>query len=135
VVVVLDVRRGRAPGSYEVWTHNGTKNTGIDPRVLIRQMQDVGAGEIVLNSIDQDGVMKGYDLELVRLVRPEVTVPMTVLGGAGTLADIGALYREAGLVGAAAGSLFVFKGAFRAVLINYPDHGKKAALWREVAVS
>lgn len=133
VVVVLDVRRGRAAGSYEVWTHNCTRNTRLDPRALARQMQEAGAGEIVLNSIDQDGVMKGYDLELVRMIRPEVTVPMTILGGAGTLADIGALYREAGIVGAAAGSLFVFKGTFRAVLINYPDHAKKAALWREVA--
>jgi cyclase len=133
VVVVLDVRRGRAAGSYEVWTHNGTRNTQLDPRALVRQMQEAGAGEIVLNSIDQDGVMKGYDLELVRLIRPEVTVPMTILGGAGTIADIGALYREAGIVGAAAGSLFVFKGTFRAVLINYPDQAKKAALWREVA--
>jgi cyclase len=135
VVVVLDIRRGKSPGSFEVWTHNGTKNSRLDAVAVARQMQAAGAGEIVLNSIDNDGVMKGYDLELVRAVRPAVSVPMTVLGGAGSLNDIGALLHEAGIIGAAAGSLFVFKGAFRAVLINYPDHGKKAALWREIATA
>ncbi len=133
VVVVLDVRRGKSPGCFEVWTHNGTKNTRRDPVAVARQMQEVGVGEIVLNSIDHDGVMKGYDLELVRAVSPAIVVPLTVLGGAGTLADIAALFREAGIVGAAAGSLFVFKGTFRAVLINYPDHQKKSALWQKVA--
>lgn len=133
VVVVLDVRRGCAAGSYEVWTHNGTRNTRLDPRELARQLQEAGAGEIVLNSIDQDGVMKGYELELVRMIRPVVTVPMTILGGAGTLADIGALYREAGIVGAAAGSLFVFKGKYRAVLINYPNRAEKDEIYLSIS--
>ncbi len=132
VVIVLDVRRGKSLGSFEVWTHNGTRNTRLDAVTVARQMQKAGVGEVVLNSIDNDGVMKGYDLDLVRAVRPVVSVPMTVLGGAGSLNDIGALFREAGIIGAAAGSLFVFKGSFRAVLINYPDHGKKAALLREI---
>lgn len=131
VVVVLDVRRGLKPGAFEVWTHNGRKNTGRDPASVAKQMQDAGVGEITINSIDNDGVMKGYDMDLVRTVRSAVSVPMTVLGGAGSLADIGKLYREAGIIGAAAGSLFVFKGVYRAVLINYPDREKKSLLWRE----
>ncbi len=131
VVVVLDVRRGPTPSGYEVWTHNGRKNTGRDPASVAKQMQDAGVGEITINSIDNDGVMKGYDMDLVRAVRRAVSVPMTVLGGAGSLADIGNLYREAGIIGAAAGSLFVFKGIYRAVLINYPDREKKFSLWRE----
>ena len=133
VVVVLDVRRGPKSGGFEVWTHNGKKNTGRDPAAVARQMQDAGVGEITINSIDNDGMMKGYDMDLVRLVRRAVTVPMTVLGGAGSLADIGGLYRETGIVGAAAGSLFVFKGVYRAVLINYPDREKKISLWQEAA--
>ena len=133
VVVVLDVRRGTRPDSFEVWTHNGKKNTRQDPVSVARQMQDAGVGEITINSIDNDGVMKGYDLDLVREVRKAVSVPMTVLGGAGSLADIGALYRQTGTIGAAAGSLFVFKGVYRAVLINYPDRASKISLWREAA--
>lgn len=135
VVVVLDVRRGKSPGTFEVYTHNGTRNTRLDAVAVARQMQEAGVGEIVLNSIDNDGVMKGYDLDLVRAVRQVVSVPMTVLGGAGSLADIGALFREAGIIGAAAGSLFVFKGVYRAVLINYPDREKKSSLWREITAT
>ena len=88
---------------------------------LALEMQERGAGEIVVNSIDQDGRMKGYDLGLAARLRQELKVPFTMLGGAGSLADIEALVRACGgIVGAAAGSLFVFKGAYRAVLINYP---------------
>ena len=85
-------------------------------------------GEVVINSIDRDGVMKGYDLELARQVRGAITRPMTVLGGAGSLKDVAELVREFGIVGAAAGSLFVFKGVYRAVLINYPNRAAKDEL-------
>jgi imidazole glycerol-phosphate synthase subunit HisF len=124
VVVVLDVRRSRA-GIFEVWTHNATRNTARDAVEVAREMEARGVGEITLNSIDNDGMMKGYDLELVRRVREAVAVPITVLGGAGSLQDIGVLIKEHGIIGAAAGSLFVFKGSLRAVLINYPDRRKK----------
>jgi cyclase len=126
VVVVLDVRRKGA--RWEVFTHNGTRATGLDAVGLVRRAETAGAGEIVANSIDRDGQMKGYDLDLVRALRPVVTRPLTILGGAGNLADIGSLIREFGLVGAAAGSLFVFKGVYRAVLINYPARADKDRL-------
>ncbi|MCL4696716.1 MAG: AglZ/HisF2 family acetamidino modification protein [Burkholderiaceae bacterium] len=126
VVVVLDVRRGA--GGWQVFTHNGQRATGLDAAAFARQAEAAGAGEIVVNSIDRDGQMKGYDLDLVRQVRTAVTVPLTVLGGAGSLADIGTLVREFGIVGAAAGSLFVFKGVYRAVLINYPARADKDKL-------
>ena len=126
VVVVLDVRR--MGSRYEIFTHNGSVATGVDVLDFVRRAEAAGAGEIVVNSIDRDGQMKGYDLELVRQVRECITLPMTVLGGAGTLADVGALLRQCGLIGAAAGSLFVFKGVYRAVLINYPSRQDKDAL-------
>jgi cyclase len=72
--------------------------------------------------------MKGYDMALARQVRAAITVPMTVLGGAGSLKDIAELIAAFGIVGAAAGSLFVFKGKYRAVLINYPSATEKDAL-------
>jgi cyclase len=127
VVAVLDVRPvGR--DKWEVFTHNGRRATGLDAVDFARRMAQAGVGEIVLNSIDRDGVMKGYDLALVRRVRDAVSVPLTVLGGAGSLADIDALVREFGTIGAAAGSLFVFKGVYRAVLINYPAPADKDTL-------
>lgn len=121
VVVVLDVRKRAGSNDYEVWTHNGTRNTHVDLRKALADAQANGAGEVVVNSIDQDGRMKGYDLALARLVRASTTLPMSILGGAGSLADIGKLIGECGVIGAAAGSLFVFKGTYRAVLISYPS--------------
>jgi imidazole glycerol-phosphate synthase subunit HisF len=128
---VLDVKRN-ARGRYEVWTHNGTLNTGRDPVDLAAECEASGAGEITVNSIDRDGLMKGYDLELARLVRSAVSIPMTLLGGAGSLRDIESLMREFGIIGAAAGSLFVFKGVYKAVLINYPARPQKHALFERL---
>jgi cyclase len=130
VVVVLDARR-KAAGYWEVMTHNGRKATGRAVVDLAREAESRGAGEIVINSIDEDGVMKGYDLALARTVRDVISIPMTVLGGAGSHADIAALIRACGVIGAAAGSLFVFKGVYRAVLINYPNASQKEELTGE----
>ena len=131
VVVILDVKKGITGDKYEVWTHNGSKNTGKCPSEIAEQMERLGAGEIVINSIDEDGLMKGYDLALVGEIRKSVRVPLTILGGAGSLHDIGQLIRKFGAIGAAAGSLFVFKGVYRAVLINYPNREEKGALIKE----
>jgi cyclase len=128
VVVVLDVRHRGSGGSYEVFIKNGKKATGKDAVQLAQKSQQRGAGEIVINSIDYDGVMKGYDLALVQKIRDSVGVPITVLGGAGALIDIGALISKFGTIGCAAGSLFVFKGVYRAVLINYPNRAEKEQL-------
>jgi cyclase len=126
VVVVLDVKS--SGGKYVIWTHNATKNTGKCPIEFSKQLQGLGVGEIVLNSIDRDGEMKGYDFDIAGRVRAAVTVPMSVLGGAGSLKDIASLINRFGIIGAAAGSLFVFKGIYRAVLINYPNPGLKDQL-------
>jgi imidazole glycerol-phosphate synthase subunit HisF len=130
VVLVLDVKRKRWGGGYEVWTHNGRRNTKQSPFDIAKQAEALGAGEVVVNSIDQDGMMKGYDLELAGQMRAATRLPMTVLGGAGSLADIEALLGRCGVVGASAGSLFVFKGPYKAVLINYPTPAQKDALIR-----
>jgi len=126
VVVVIDVRR--VGNAWQVFTHNGTRSTGLDAVEFARKADALGAGEIIVNSIDRDGRMSGYDLELARAMRRATSRPLTLLGGAGKLADIAALVREFGIIGAAAGSLFVFKGSLRAVLITYPRRGDKDAL-------
>ncbi|MGI8785227.1 MAG: AglZ/HisF2 family acetamidino modification protein [Acidobacteriota bacterium] len=130
VVVVFDVSRCSNGTDYEVRTHNARAKTGKLAADAIRQAASLGAGEIVVNSIDYDGRMTGYDLPLAKSVRDATRLPMTVLGGAGSLADIGSLISTCGVVGAAAGSLFVFKGAYRAVLINYPNATQKDDLIR-----
>jgi imidazole glycerol-phosphate synthase subunit HisF len=127
VVVVIDAKK-KLLGGWEVFTHNGRRPSGRSPAEFAREAEAMGAGEIVLNSIDRDGEMKGYDLALASQLRDAVHVPLTVLGGAGSLADIRQLILECGTVGAAAGSLFVFKGPYRAVLINYPRQAQKEDL-------
>jgi cyclase len=127
VVVVLDVRKktGLFAKGYEVLTHNGKKLIKHDPFELAQIMQSAGAGEIVINSIDRDGRMNGYDLPLAAKMRQELNIPLTFLGGAGSHRDLEQLFSECGVVGASAGSLFVFKGPYRAVLINYPNTTQK----------
>jgi cyclase len=123
-VVVLDVKK-KLLGGYEIYTHNGKKRTGKNPIEMAHLFQKMGAGEIIINSIDQDGVMKGFDFDLVEKIRKEITLPLTVIGGAGSIDDIGKLINKFGIIGASAGSLFVFKGIYKAVLINYPNPEEK----------
>lgn len=129
VVVVVDVKKTGLLRRYEVVTHNGARRTGLDPLAWAREIQARGAGEIVLSVVDRDGEMDGFDLELAAKVRNEVQLPLTFLGGAGSLADVEKLVSTVGVVGVAAGSMFVFKGRLRAVLVNYPNPSEKAALW------
>jgi cyclase len=128
VVVVMDVKRVKSALGYELFTHNAGRSTGLSAVEFARRAERHGAGELVVNSIDRDGMMTGYDLELAAQVRDTVHLPITILGGAGSLKDIAGLIATFGIIGAAAGSLFVFKGSFRAVLINYPNRAEKDAL-------
>jgi cyclase len=133
VVVVLDVRKktGLFAKGFEVCTRNAKVAHKQDPIALALELQEAGAGEIVVNSVDRDGLMRGYDLDLAAQFRQALQVPVTFLGGAGSLDDIAQLVSRVGVVGAAAGSLFVFKGKYRAVLINYPTPVQKTQLCRD----
>lgn len=128
VSVVLDVKK-KLFGDYEVYTHNGTKRLKRNPFDLISEIENMGAGEIIINSIDQDGKMKGYDLNLAKRFRETVNIQLSILGGAGNLDDIRSLIKECGIIGAIAGSLFIFKGRLKAVLINYPSSTEKQDLF------
>ncbi|MBL4240371.1 AglZ/HisF2 family acetamidino modification protein [Vibrio fluvialis] len=133
VVVVLDVRKkkGLFSKGYEVCTHNATRAVKQDPLVLAKSLQEAGAGEIVINFVDLDGTMSGYDIDYAELFKSELSVPVTFLGGAGSLDHISQLIKRLGVIGAAAGSLFVFKGKYRAVLISYPTPEQKLQLCRD----
>lgn len=128
VIVVLDIKK-KLFGGYEVFTHNGKKATGINPLDFVLKAQQLGAGEIIINSIDQDGLMKGYDMALIDKIRERISVPLTVLGGAGSLSDIEKVIQKHKIIGVAAGSLFVFKGVYKAVLINYPTKAEKENIY------
>jgi imidazole glycerol-phosphate synthase subunit HisF len=118
IVISVDVKKDLF-GKYKVYIHNGRKNTGLLVNDHVRRMEDLGAGEIVITSIDREGTYKGLDLQLIQQVSALVHIPVIGHGGANSLENMG----EAMKVGAsavAAGSLFVYKGPHKAVLINYP---------------
>lgn len=130
IMASIDVKR-RLFGGYEVMTHGGRRRTGLDPVQFAQEMERRGAGELLLNSVDLDGTMRGYDLELVRSVASGVSIPTVACGGAGATADLERVVREGGASAAAAGSMFVFQGPRRGILISYPSPEELSALFRQ----
>jgi cyclase len=119
IVVSIDVKKTRA-GRHEVYTNGGRTATGLDPVAFAAEMERSGAGELLLTSIDRDGTQEGYDIPLIKSVTGAVGVPVIACGGAGTVEDFGAAVSEGGASACAAGSMVVYYGRNRAVLINFP---------------
>jgi len=119
-VVCVDAKRPLF-GNFELYTHSGTKRRSVSVSDHVRKVESLGAGEIVVNSIDRDGTMAGYDVGLIKAVSSVCSVPVIALGGAGSIEDFEIAVRDGGASAVAAGSLFVYKGVHRAVLINYPE--------------
>ncbi|GAM97936.1 imidazole glycerol phosphate synthase cyclase subunit [alpha proteobacterium U9-1i] len=126
VVVCIDAKRNWM-GKHQVMTRAGSTPASIDPVALAKQVAAAGAGEIIINSIDRDGTFKGYDLALTKAVSSAVNVPVIASGGAGSLEHLVQAIREGGASAAAAGSIFVFQGPHRAVLITFPEEKKLRA--------
>lgn len=127
IVVSIDARR-RMFGRYEVFVYGGRKDTGLDPVEFAVQMEQMGAGEILLNSIDRDGTQEGYDIDLIKSVTSAVGVPVVACGGAGKIEDFRAAVKEGGASACAAGSLVVYFGRNRAVLISFPEREELEAI-------
>lgn len=121
IIVSVDVRK-RLFGGYEVCARAGAKRAGTDPVTFARRMEEYGAGELLIHNIDRDGMMSGYDIHLIKSIVESVSVPVIVCGGAGGLADFRSAVKQGGASAVAAGSLFVFQGPHRAVLITYPEY-------------
>lgn len=121
VVVSIDVRKSIF-GNYEVYVENGSVRTRLDPVSYAKKMEELGAGEIVLCSIDREGTGKGYDLNLIKQVTDSVNIPVVCLGGAGNINDLARARQSCNVSGLAAGNFFVFHGKHKAVLITYPDY-------------
>lgn len=119
VVICIDVKKDWL-GRYRVHVKNGSVNTGFSPLAFAQKAESLGAGEIILQSIDRDGSFSGYDEGLIRAVAEKISIPVVALGGAASVKDF-SLAKSNGASAAAAGSLFVFQLPHRAVLISYPD--------------
>lgn len=129
VVFCLDIKKDFF-GKYKAYSHCGTKKVKISPNELAKKMQDLGVGELIVNSIDNDGVMKGYDLEIIKEISSQLTIPVIACGGARSLEDFKKA-KEIGAHGCAAGSMFVYSGVHKAVLISYAKYEKLSELFGE----
>ena len=128
IVVSIDVKKDFLRGNT-VYIKGGTQSTGKNPVEYAREIENEGAGEILINSIDRDGVMSGYDIELIRSITQAVKIPVIACGGAGKLDDFRSAVKDGGASAAAAGSFFVFHGKRRAVLITYPSYSEISDLF------
>jgi cyclase len=128
IAVSVDVRKEFLKG-YTVYIKGGTKSTGRNPVDYVKEIESDGAGEVLINSIDRDGLMEGYDIELIKSISQTVRIPVIACGGAGKLNDFRLAVKEGGASAAAAGSFFIFHGKRRAVLITYPSYSEISALF------
>jgi cyclase len=120
IVVCIDVKNNLF-GKPRVWVRNGTKLVKYTPVDFSKLMEDMGAGEIIIQSIQHDGMMSGYNIDLVKEVSTKLTIPVIALGGAGAYEHLSEAYQAGYASALAAGSLFVFQGVKNGVLISYPD--------------
>jgi len=120
ITVCIDIKK-KFLGKEQVWSVNGTKASGFNPLEFAQLMERNGAGEIIVQSIEKDGDMQGYDLALTKSIADKVNIPTIALGGVGSVDDLKNGYSEANASGLAAGSLFVYYGPNKGVLINYPE--------------
>ena len=120
IVAAIDVKKNLL-GKYRIYINDGSKQVDIDIEQHIKTLEQMGAGELFINSIDRDGTMSGYDLELIKHISDMVKIPVIACGGAGKLSDLSCVTKLANASAAAAGSIFIYHGSRNAVLINYPD--------------
>lgn len=121
IVGAIDVKKSLF-GSYRVVTKSATFETKLNLDEHVQNLVLAGAGEIFINSIDRDGMMSGYDIQLIHNITQKTNVPVVACGGAGTVEHLSQAVHEGGASAVAAGSMFVFHGKHRAVLINYPGY-------------
>lgn len=129
VAAVLDVKK--INNKYILFINNGEKKVDVDLKKFINSLQVNGIGEIIINSIDNDGQMNGYDFDLVNELNNEIKVPFTIIGGAGKLEDVKNLFKKYKYINFGCGSIFVFKGPRRSVLLNYPEQNQKISLFSD----
>lgn len=123
IAVCIDVKKKLFNGNH-AWINGGTKSISDSPVDFAKKMEDLGVGEVIVQSIAQDGQMNGYDIELIKEVTSSLTIPVTALGGASSPKDLIEAFDKGMANGLAAGSIFVYHGSNKGVLINYPERSE-----------
>ncbi len=123
ITVCIDIKKNFL-GKYQLYSHSDKKSLSVDYMDYVKKIEDAGAGEIIIQSVDQDGMMKGYDEKLYQALSKTINVPIIALGGAGSIADMEQLWNNSSVNSFSAGSIFVYYGNMKGVLINYPNRNK-----------
>lgn len=132
IVVCIDVKQSFL-GKEKTWIFNGSNSTRYSPVEFAQLMEEKGAGELIIQSIDRDGSMNGYDIELIKKISEAVNIPVIALGGAGNTIHLKEAYVKGFANGLAAGSMFIYHGQRRAVLINYPEREQLNLLFKDIS--
>lgn len=119
IVISIDVKKNFF-GQYHTYSKSANQKHSVGPVDHAKKVVNAGAGEIIIQSIDNEGTMKGYDIELTKSVSESVPVPVVASGGAGSIEDLEQALKEGEASAVSAGSLFIFKGKQNGILINYP---------------
>ena len=130
ITVCIDVKKNLF-GKEQTWIISGSKSTGKSPVEVALEMEKLGAGELIIQSMENDGKMQGYDIPLIKKISEAVTIPVVALGGAGTLMDFNKAIDEGYASAVAAGSMFVYHGPRQAVLVNYPTQEQLSELLKK----
>jgi imidazole glycerol-phosphate synthase subunit HisF len=132
IVVSIDIKKNFW-GKYHVFSNKGSIDTKLNPVEFAKKMEDLGAGEILLTAIEKEGSMEGYDLNILKHVTQAVSIPVVANGGAGTISHFQQAVTEGGASAVTAGSMFVFHGKLRGILINYPSQSSlKELLYSQI---
>lgn len=131
IVICIDVMKNLW-GKHRVVTTSGKKKQPIDPIEMARLMSSLGAGELIIQSVDKDGTMDGYDLEIIQQIAETVNIPVVAAGGAGGLIDIKRAILQGKASAAAAGSIFVYHGPRKGILISYPSRQELSSLFTSI---
>jgi cyclase len=123
VVGSIDVKKN-VLGKYNVYTHDGTRKQDFSPIKWAKALEELGAGELLITSMDNDGTWKGYDVEFMKSIAESVSIPVIANGGAGSIEHISTVIRKARVSAVALGSMVVYQAQGLGVLVNFPDKDK-----------
>ena len=123
IVASVDIKKNLF-GNYKVYNSAKQKNSDLDIKKYLQSLEENGAGEIYISSVDKDGTFEGYDIELIKDITKDIKVPVIINGGAKGISDFSRAIQECGVSAVSAGSMFVFNGPHKAVLITYPEYEK-----------
>ncbi len=123
IVASVDIKKNLF-GKYKIYNSAKQKNIDLDIKKYLQSLEENGAGEIYISSVDKDGTFEGYDIELMKDISKDIKVPVIINGGAKDISDFSKAIKECGVSAVSAGSMFVFNGPHKAVLITYPEYEK-----------